>query len=745
MNFEEFTGRYLYSIEDDYLGGGGFGKVYKAYDDALDKWVAIKVSEVHRGQENLSLKKEVELANKIPDHRNIANYDACYRFFQAHGTFDYGLLQYYEVGNLSQLINSKKLSTKQRVDVAHGIIKGLEHLHNHDIIHQDMKSANILIAHRKKSGAFIPKITDFGLSKEFNSNDRSFINNSIVAFTLVYSSPEQMGGKEVRKNADIWSLGVILFELFTGKVPFSSIHHNPNSTEGRAEIINQIQSATLPASIETIPDPFKSLIKRCIVADPSQRLKSTDQVWAILKQEKVAYEALEDLPVVGSVEETEAPIVVRKEEEDRKLKSSKKLPVLENIDETVHAPNIVVQTKIDKSRPAKRSKQLIAALVSLVLLFGGYKAWTGSDNGEDSRTGEFVITDSDLKEDTSMLTTILSPPQEEEIDVGDEPKSVDTERRDKTARGEEITRETPNPGPEPVVVVSPPVAVPVSKSADELAWEKANANNTKESYKSYIDQYSSGKYIAEAKQRYMGKVKGGSGKAAELPTILKLMQSKMKRVSGGSFQMGCDTGQDTNCSTDEQPVHQVSISSFSLSKHEVTQAEWEAVMNANPSTTKCPDCPVNNISYEEAEQFITQLNAKTKKRYRLPTEAEWEYAARGGSSSKGNIHAGDSSAGAVAWTKDNAGGKVHPVGKKRPNELGLYDMNGNVWEWTNGCFSNTYDRAPANGKANKSGDCNAAAMRGGSFKFATSNSRNTNRRRRNLSEKDKDIGFRLAL
>lgn len=181
-------------------------------------------------------------------------------------------------------------------------------------------------------------------------------------------------------------------------------------------------------------------------------------------------------------------------------------------------------------------------------------------------------------------------------------------------------------------------------------------------------------------------------------------------IPAGSFEMGSNSGDG-----DEKPVHSVRIGkAFALGKTEVTQRQWRAVMGNNPSHfSNCgDDCPVEKLNWDEAQDFLRKLSQKTGKSYRLPSEAEWEYACRAGGRDE---YCGGGNIDSLAWYTSNSGSKTHPVAGKQANAWGLYDMSGNVWEWTEDCGNGNYNGAPTDGSAWTSGNCGARVLRGGSW------------------------------
>ena len=179
-----------------------------------------------------------------------------------------------------------------------------------------------------------------------------------------------------------------------------------------------------------------------------------------------------------------------------------------------------------------------------------------------------------------------------------------------------------------------------------------------------------------------------SDATAEQKRILGKLFKDMVKVDGGTFTMGATPEQESDAFGNEYPTHRVTLDSYYIGKYEVTQEQWMVVMGNNPSSSKGTNKPVEWVSWNDCQKFIERLNQLTGLKFRLPTEAEWEYAARGGNKSKGYKYSGSNTISYVAWYNGNSEDETHKVGTKAPNELGLYDMSGNVWEWC----SDWYDR-----------------------------------------------------
>lgn len=275
----------------------------------------------------------------------------------------------------------------------------------------------------------------------------------------------------------------------------------------------------------------------------------------------------------------------------------------------------------------------------------------------------------------------------------------------------------------------------IHKAADSSAWVIALQKNTSISFLEYLRLFPNGNYASNAKKAItiletiatnQKKIKDSienasrnqktaiiltqkqKTNASEMNKVLAEIAANMVTISSDTFMMGCPyyyrpptwddykSGKEVRfgeCGQNENPAHKVKLSSFLISKYEVTQDQWYALMGYNPSKYHgCAKCPVEMVSWEEIQHFIKKLNELTNENYRLPTEAEWEYAARGGNSQreKRRIYAGGENLSLVGWFYDNSDQKPHPVGQKKPNDFGLYDMSGNILEYCQDWYKRYY-------------------------------------------------------
>ena len=213
-------------------------------------------------------------------------------------------------------------------------------------------------------------------------------------------------------------------------------------------------------------------------------------------------------------------------------------------------------------------------------------------------------------------------------------------------------------------------------------------------------------------------------------------------VEGGTFTMGATSEQGSDYNSDECPTHSVTVSDFYIGRYEVTQTQWETVMGWNKSGYTGDKMSVEKVSWNDVQEFIAKLNAKTGKTFRLPTEAEWEYAARGGNKSNGYKYSGSNNLEDVAWYYDNSNKTHHPVGQKQQNELGIYDMSGNLWEWCQDWYGSYSSEAQTNPKGPSSGS--HRILRGGCWDSAANNNRISVRSKAGQDFSNYLIGFRLA-
>jgi len=281
--YEKFKNRYQFS-EENRIKKGGFSKVFQAFDTLRKRYVAIKVSPVTY-EHNISLESEVEKVREVDYHVNLAKYENFYRFKIGEFETDYAVLKYYEHGDLGDYLRKNAVTEKEKDKIILGILNGVKHLHREDIIHRDLKCGNILI--EVIDGEIIPKITDFGLGRIYVENKP--VINSIHAYTTEYASPEQIILDKIDRTTDIWSLGVIIYRICAGELPFLVENFN-NNQEYIDKLKKKVRSLDLNyKKLNSIVEPYQTIIKRCLVIEPGERAQSVDELIEQLTIKKINY------------------------------------------------------------------------------------------------------------------------------------------------------------------------------------------------------------------------------------------------------------------------------------------------------------------------------------------------------------------------------------------------------------------------------------------------------------------------
>ncbi len=390
------------------------------------------------------------------------------------------------------------------------------------------------------------------------------------------------------------------------------------------------------------------------------------------------------------------------------------------------------------TKSATKGLGRMSAPTGTMIAFATAPGDTASDNGHYAR----------------VLARELQKPGQELVDVfrstAAEVRRLSTDARKQDPRISEMSINErlylAGPGTQVASLTSEPTGRPSQSDPEDEAWQAAKAANRVAAYDAYLADYPRGKF-ASAARISRAAAQGGASQPSQQNAPTQTIQGcgdcpEMVTIPGGSFQMG---GAESEAEANEKPVHSVNVKGFAISKFEVTQGQWKAVMGSNPSKFKdCGDnCPVENVSWNEAQDYIQKLTARSGQKYRLPTEAEWEYACRGGQHHK---HCGSEDANAVALYGENSGGKTQAVGQKAANGYGLHDMSGNVWEWVQDGWHSNYQGAPDDGSEWTTGaDTSRRVIRGDSYYYLSrGGARAAQRGGSSPYKRSGNFGFRIA-
>ncbi|PQJ81863.1 serine/threonine-protein kinase [Polaribacter glomeratus] len=487
MTQQEFRKRYEFDLKTDNIGGGSFGTVYKAYDTVLDREVAIKVSEVKMvGDKEFSLLEEYKAIENLTEHKNIANYEKVYRFESFPTIFDYGIMQFYALGNLSHYLKNNDVSIEKRQNISKGILEGIAFLHQHKVVHRDLKPSNILVVDRR--GKIIPKITDFGLSKQAEGDGQaSRFTNSFAGGTLQYSSPEQLKGLPLKLNTDLWSFGAIAYEILTGKTLFEADSQGTASAEWQNTITQKILHADISEELQTLPTNWQKVVRHCLERDVYKRAQDTTILFSILNGDESAASSSIDKEVIvqkTAAANNDATIIKGKAPQKKEIVKPK-IPVQKT----------VTNPKKEKEKP---NWMLPAVAAAVVLLLGtiGYFMFS-SENAKPVERTLKVFKEGNLYGYKEGDKIVIAPNYiEAQAFVNDNAKvAVADSSFYINKKGIWFATITDS-------IIYRKELADIEENdflvADKNAWETAKKKNTKEAYQKYLSDYSKGKYIKSA-------------------------------------------------------------------------------------------------------------------------------------------------------------------------------------------------------------------------------------------------------
>ena len=759
------------------LGTGGMAAVYLAYEIALDRKVAIKVlpQAFLRDEDFVTrFKREAQVSANL-EHPNIVR---IYKISEEENLC-YFVMSYIPGGSIGDKLKEQgSLSVDDIVRWGSEVCSALAYAHERNIIHRDLKPDNVMLdAHNRAI------LTDYGIARA--AMGTKLTQTGAVIGTPRYMSPEQARGGELDGRSDIYSMGVLLYQMATGSLPF-------HATDAASLMYMHVHETPEPPDVRNadVPDWLRDIILKCLAKNPDDRFATADVLGNALSEHRKP--VLTETRVEEAVPEKSrkglyiAVVVVlilivsagivwmqmeQKKAAERERLAQQAVTATEkaetgesvNKDDLAYQQAQMMNTKQSYETYIKlytdgahvdEVKVKIAALEKQEL----EKQQADNDRIEQQRRDSQVQAERDRKaeetqraadqkqkDDTAFQQAqMVDTKQSYETYITLHPEGVHVQEA-RTKIGEIGAREAEQQKRQAEEVTQ----------KDDQAYQVALNTNTPESYNSYIIYYPSGRHSSEA----TAKVASFKQKAEfddKVRLGLSAYSIRLISIKAGNFLMGAENG-----GGDEKPVHTVSLDAFGMSETEITQAQYNGIMGSNPSYNKeFENDPVERVTWFDAITFCNKLSVKldlqscynlnsgecdmTKNGFRLPTEAEWEYACRSETGSDYFTGDGPRALVGAGWFAANSAEKSQRVARKTANGWGLYDMHGNVWEWCNDRYGkNYYASSPEN---NPTGPSNGSdrVIRGGSWIENAKGCRSARRRNYNPKKEYSDIGFRIV-
>jgi serine/threonine protein kinase len=678
------------------LGSGGMGMVYKVQHILLNSYFALKFMHPQFADNEKNYKRfvrEVQVAMNLM-HKNIVTIR---EFGLLSEKMPYLIMDYSPGRPLDKVLqNNWNCDLARSLEITRQVLDGLTEAHRHNVIHRDLKPANLLIE-QDADGKDVVKIVDFGLAKLVAEAEQQESLTQEVVGTPLYMAPEQAAGEKVDRRSDIYSVGLILYEMMAGRKAFQARSY-------QATLIQQMFLQPTPVSQINphIPEAVEAVVMKSLSKDPAQRQQTVQDFIAEIDKATVSLEA-----AVTRVE----PI------------AWKKLVLRQGADSMVDQPTELTADDETLRRDNVKTKEFMTIYVQ----------------EHEGRYREALEALYKLKE-TGLWNNEMSG---WEAKLLEKQETLSLNR----SQGFKYWQEEKNPFK----------ALPYLQKAIELSPSDADVKRSLDEVEDFLEQsHKSGQFWQRLKAEkaaaeamaapegfvYVRTTIYGAGETTSKVHEYKHEASGIEfaLVPGGSFAMG------SNDRPASKPVHNVTIEPFLLAKYTVTQEVWHKIMQTSPwlgqdNVQEGDAYPAVYVSWSEAQNFCRKTGLS------LPSEAQWEYACRAGS--KGRYYWEDAAAGDFAWyyenTSDLEEDYAHKVGQKRPNLFGLYDMSGNLWQWCADAWHDNYESAPNDGKLWTAAKTAFFVCRGGSYADPLRCCASAYRGKEDAMHKGSDIAFRVCM
>ena len=701
------------------LGKGAYGAVYKARDLTLGRYVAIKFLHefLDKSHEAMFL-QEAKAVAALGKHQAIVS---IFEFSEYQGR-KYFVLEF--VGSHAGMllrVHPKGLPVEMALRIGKESTEGLAYAHKHNIIHRDIKPANILLEIEGGSA----KLADFGVARLFDPSEKN--SSHAPGGTPAYMAPEVIGGDAGDARSDIFSQGVTLYELLTGTLPFPGTDMHSVMESIRLNRYTPLKDR------RDLPQASVAIVEKCLAPRPEDRFQNANELVAALAACLAPQSSvLASLPPVDNVTRDEMRLVKLKAfqlAEDAKHNGCDKLATellktgvesfrngeaYEQLKQYGSAKSAFGEAGQQLGKAIDRAKLIMEKLLALKatrLKMEEIRGVAETARAHELAPEEFKRAVAEEKQARAM-SGVIKATEAYQSAIQRYAEAL----RLAMANGEAVLNGVRNK------LTQFKTALDAEGLLPHLEMESVAVDRLIEEARAALPDFEVAKKCYEsALAVYQGAVPLGRERlriANEqvLREPLVVSGIELVWVPPGHFYMGSDDG-----SVEEEPRHGVTINhGFWMGKYPVTQAQWEAIMGENPSGfTGDPQLPVENVSWEDCQRFVKQLTGLGDGRFYLPSEAEWEYACRAGSTTDWCFGDDESMLADYAWSHDIAEGRTHPVGQKQSNAWGLHDMHGNVCEWCEDHRHQDYEGAPDQGRAWLNDEIEERITRGGSWCIIT--------------------------